>query len=416
MKKIVFVYPGVGSQYTGMGKSLLDNFKIYKETLEEASDILKMNVTEMYVSPEKSKELNTLENAQCCLFVASIATYRVFKQEIGIKPACCMGHSLGEYSALCSADAIQFKDALELVKHRGLVVQEVSKGLNGTMMWVVNLDSQIVGEVCQEFSSEGQEVYVSAFDSPNQSSISGHVSPLMKAARELEKRGAIVYPLKFSGPFHCPLMKEASEQMKDILKNYDYHEPSFPVISNQNALPYNGAPSIVSNLSKQLVSPIRWQDSIDYLLKQEITTAIEMGPKNVLKFLMKKNTDSIFTYTTDKIEDIHTIKEELIITEDEYTTFIGRCLGIAVSTKNRNNSNEEYEEYIVKPYRKMESIFQECQATKRIPKKSDLKISIDYLQIILKSKQVPEEEQTYWLNSLFGGKILSGEGDSWGGV
>lgn len=408
-KKIAFLFPGVGSQYIGMSKSLLDNFKIFKQTIEEAQDVLKMDFTEICFSPGKKAELDKLENAQAILTAFSIASYRVYMQEIGIPPLYCMGHSLGEYSALCSAGVMKFPDALKLVKERGAAVSETAAGINGTMMWVINLDVNVVEEVCQESSIkiEGQDVYISAYDSPTQASISGHTDALMKIARELEQKGAIVYPLKLSGPFHCPLMKEAAEKMKKILQQYEFASPRYTVIANRDAQPYKDAPSVIDNLSLQLISPIRWRASIEYLLEQGVDIAFEMGPKNVLKFLMQKNTDAIRVFTTDNDKDIDVIRKELLVPEEEYLKVIGKCLGVAVSTKNRNDDIKEYEEKVIKPYRVIEAFYNDFVAKGQRPGKDHVKQAILTLQNILDAKKVPRQEHGFWINRALGNKVLN---------
>ncbi len=407
MEKLAFLFPGVGAQYVGMSKSLYKNFKIFKETIEEASDVLQLDLHDMCFLKENKERLDRLENAQSALLAFSIATHRVFMQEIGIEPHYCMGHSLGEYSALCCSGAIQFPNALRLVKERGAIVNEVAAGINGTMAWIINLDTKIVETFCKEASKEGQEVYVSAYDSPTQTSISGHSDVLMKVARELEKKGAIVYPLKLNGPFHSPLMKEAAEEMRTILGQYAYKAPKYPVIANRNAMPYEGKEHITDNLSLQLISPIRWKASIEYLLVQGVGIGIEIGPKNVLKFLMAKNTDAIRTYTTDNINDLDLIRHELVIGEEEYLHIIGKCLGAAVSTKNRNNNKDEYEQYVVKPYRKIEAMYRELQSNGMEVGKDEVKDAMEMLHAIMAAKKVPEQEQKYWFDRIFGNKIVS---------
>ncbi len=409
MKRIVFLFPGVGSQYVGMSKSLYDNFKIFRETIEEAGEVLKMDLPGMCFLPTKKEELNKLENSQSALLAFSTASYRVYMQEIGIQPHYCMGHSLGEYSALCSAGVIQFPDALRLVKQRGLIVNEVAASIEGTMAWVVNLETKVVEDVCRETFKEGQEIYVSAYDSPNQTSISGRTETLMKVARELEKKGAIVYPLKLGGPFHCPLMKEAAEKMISILQQYKYGQPKCSVIANRNALPYKDAESVVDNLSLQLISPIRWKTSVDYLKDQGVEIAIEMGPKNVLKFLVEKNTDSIGVYTTDNDQDLKFINDELIIGKEEHLSIIGKCLGAAVSTKNRNSNSDEYEEKIVKPYKRVESFYKKFAANGHCPGENHVKEAIQMLRSVLAVKKVPQQEQKYWFNHVLGNKMIKGE-------
>ena len=407
MKKIAFLFPGVGSQYVGMSKTLYDNFKIFKETIEEAGDILKKDFASLSFSKDKKEELDRFDIAQLTLLTFSTAAYRVYMQEIGIRPHYCMGHSLGEYSALCNAGVIKFPDALELVQQRGLILKEVSNGLDGTMMWVINLDSKIVEEVCREASKQGKEIYVSAYDSPTQTSISGHTDVLMKTAKELEQKGAIVYPLKLSGPFHSPLMKEASERMTEVLRKFEYKNPQYPVIANRNAQLYTDAESVVDNLSLQLISPISWRASVEFLLEQQVQIAVEIGPKNVLKFLMAKNTDKIQVYTTDKQKDLESISNELLVKEDEYLRIIGKCLGAAVSTKNRNDNNEEYEEKVIKPYRKIESYYKEFTDKGKSPGKDIVKESIETLGSILLAKKVPEQEYNYWTENVLGNKFIN---------
>lgn len=407
MNKVVFLFPGVGSQYVGMGKSLYENFPIFREAVEEVGDILKLDFNQLFFSPKKKEELNKLENAQSALLTASIATYRIFMQEIGIQPHYCMGHSLGEYSALCAAGVIRFRDALKLVRDRALVVNAAAEGVNGTMMWVVNLDVEILENVCRDAAEQEQEVYISAYDSPTQASISGHTDTLMKVAKGLEKKGAIVYPLKFNGPFHCPLMKEAAEKMKPILQQYHYEKPRYTVIANRDALPYNDAESVVDNLSLQLISPIHWKASVEYLVEQKVDIAIEMGPKNVLKFLMQKNPGSLQTYTMDNTKDLELIVNHLTFQQEEYVPLIGRCLGAAVGTKNRNPDAWEYEEYVVKPYRKIEAMYRELQSNGMKVGKDEVKDAVEMLHAVMAAKKVPEQEQKYWFDRIFGNKTVS---------
>jgi len=407
MKKIAFLFPGVGSQYVGMSKTLYDNFKIFKETLDEAGDILKIDFASLSFSKDKKEELDRLDIAQLTLLTFSTAAYRVYMQEIGIRPHYCMGHSLGEYSALCSAGVIKFPDALQLVRQRGSILKEVSAGIDGTMMWVINLDNKIVEDVCQQASKPGQEIYVSAYDSPTQTSISGHTAVLMKTAKELEQKGAIVYPLKLSGPFHSPLMKEASERMKAVLRQYEYKNPQYPVIANRDAQPYTDAGSVVDNLSLQLISPISWRPSVEYLLQQKVEVAIEIGPKNVLKFLMAKNSDAIRVYTTDNQKDLESISNDLLIKEDEYLRIIGKCLGAAVSTKNRNDNAEEYEQKVIKPYRRIESYYKEFSEKGKAPRKDQVKEAMELLGAILLAKKVPQQEYSYWTENVLGNKFIN---------
>lgn len=309
MKHILFMFPGVGSQHTGMGKEFFENYKVVGKTFEEAGDILKDDLVKMCFSDKEKERLSMLENSQIALLTVSIAIFRVYMEEVGEVPQYCLGHSLGEYSALCCAGVMSFPDALRIVKERGKILADVAAGRNGIMAWVINLDNKIVEAVCAESRDEGKEVYVSAYDAPAQSTISGPKEIVIETGRKLEKKGAIVYPLKLTGPFHSPFMKSAAAQLKLILGQYRYSRPVFPVIANHNAKLYESENSVVDSLSLQLINPIRWQDSVGYLLNRGIDMAIELGPDKVLKHLMRNNTDLIRGFSLGNMDDLKLIKE-----------------------------------------------------------------------------------------------------------
>lgn len=248
MDKIALLFPGVGSQRVGMGKIFYDHFKIARETFAEAGDILKQDMVALCFSGEKKEELNRLENAQTALLTICMATYRVYLEEVGLEPSFCLGHSLGEYSALCAAGVMPFAHALEIVWQRGLILNRAAAAMQGMMAWVINLADHITEFACAESLKKDGPVYVSAYDSPTQSSISGLREAVMAVGRKLEQEGAIVYPLRLNGAFHCPLMAEAADAMAAILRQYTFADPCFPVIANQDGRPYRGKESVIDNL------------------------------------------------------------------------------------------------------------------------------------------------------------------------
>jgi len=407
MNKLVFVFPGVGSHHVGMGKKFYDEYDIVRQTFEEAGDVLHMDMAKLCFDASQKKVLDTLEHSQTALVTLSTAMYRVYRQEIGVLPHYFTGHSLGEYSALCCAGVIQFQDALQLVLQRGLIIKEVSASLDGTMMWVINLDTSFVDQECRKLAKEGETVYVSAFDSPTQSSISGSNESVMKAAKMMEKAGAIVYPLKMSGPFHSPLMKEAAARMKSLLNTFTYNEPERPVMANCTAQPYSCASEVTQLLSQQLVSPIRWQPSLTYLQEQGVTAALEIGPKEVLTFLIRKNTPHIRSLAMAKDQDLKSFKEEVVLGKEEYLDAIGRCLGAAVSTKNHNFDNDQYSNQVITPYRQLESLYQ-SSGTADTPLTDDsLQQSIGLLETILEGKQVPSPQRQDCYQQVLNGKIAN---------
>lgn len=312
MKKICFMFPGVGSQHAGMGRSFFDHFAVARDTFEEASDHLKMDLSQLCFLKSEETRLNQLINSQIALLTVSTVINRVYKQEINIEARYCLGHSLGEYSALCCSGVVKFADALKIVKERGKILNAVASTMDGIMAWVINLETEIVERVVKESAEAGEEIYISSYDSPTQSSISGPKDVVIKVGRKLEKEGAIVYPLKINGPFHCPLMGEAANKIREVLDQYKFQPPINTVIANRDAKPYkNDKRSIVENLSQQLIEPIHWRSSIDHLVKQGVEIAIEIGPDKVLKHLLQNNTKAIKTYSLENVDDLEKIKDTI---------------------------------------------------------------------------------------------------------
>jgi [acyl-carrier-protein] S-malonyltransferase len=307
MNDKMFIFPGVGSHHTGMGKEFYQDFPLVRDTFEEAGDVLKTDMGKMIFSHEETAKLNKLENSQTALLTLSVATYKLYMEEVGGDPAYCLGHSLGEYSALCCAGVVRFPDALIIVKERGKILNQVAASMQGIMAWVINLDNKIVENVCSQGIEEGHQIYLSAYDAPKQSSISGEKEAVMTIGRRLEKEGAIVYPLKLSGPFHCPLMKQAEEQLRSILEQYTFHSPIYPVIANLTAALYKDKDCVVDYLARQLTHHICWQASLEYALNQGVSIAVELGPDRVLKHLVQNNTDRIRTFSLNNMKDLDSL-------------------------------------------------------------------------------------------------------------
>ncbi|WP_161975813.1 ACP S-malonyltransferase [Tengunoibacter tsumagoiensis] len=390
--QLMYLFPGVGSHHSGMGKTLYEQFPLVQDLFTEASDILHRDIAALCFSSAHAEDLNYLENSQAALLCVSVATYRVLVAETGLEQALYLGYSLGEYSALCCAGALAFKDALQLVWNRGIIVSEVAKTVDGSMVWVVNVAERKVEEICQQLRQEGESVSISAYDSPQKVSISGTRAALRKAGERIVAAGGIPIPIKMSGPFHSPLMSDAAARFRDLLHTYSYASPRFPVISNYTAQLYQSGDDIPANLQLQLVQPIRWQASLELARSLGVTTSVEIGPKNVLTYLLEKNEFHITTYELNTTEQLQKIKASSVAQSRDYPAFLAKCLTLIVGTKNYNEDVHMYETIVIPNFRKIEATYMAVQAGNLMPDEQLYAHTLTLLTDALRAKKLKESD------------------------
>lgn len=399
MTKPALLFSGQGSQYVGMCKTLCENYPEAGLAFEEANDILGFDLQKLCF--EGSQESLTMtENAQPAILTASYAFYKVFSNEFGVESSYFAGHSLGEISALTCAGAIEFHDAVRIVRKRGLLMQEAAAQGVGSMCAVSGMSKDYIEEECRNISSVYETVVVSNYNSPDQTVISGHKAAVEKLCESLTLKGARITPLKVSAPFHSPLMEPVSVKMVDELKKYVYFQPRYPVISSVNALPYASKDVIVENLSNQIRMPVRWQEAMEYLKEQGVGIVIEMGPQSVLKNLMKRNAPGMKAFSYDNEKDVQALREEFPkgLKQQEkgkvyVHTVVSKCIAIAVCTKNRNWDSEEYRKGVVEPYRRIQKIQEKIEKENRQPEYEEMKDAVEMLKSVFHTKKVPIEEQ-----------------------
>jgi [acyl-carrier-protein] S-malonyltransferase len=298
-----FLFPGQGSQAVGMGKSLYDNEPAARARFEEADAILGRPLSQLcFDGPED--ELKKTANTQPALFVCSVAAADVLRER-GVEPNLVAGHSLGEYSALCSARVFDFATGLRLVETRGHAMAEAGQATPGAMAAVIGLDIEQVDNVCHRAATPESIVVVANDNSPGQTVISGSVEGVERAcalAREAGAKRAL--PLPVSGGFHSPLVAHAREVMARCIAEVEFRAPSCAYISQVTGQVENCPITIRRHLVEQVTSRVRWVESVHVMKEQGITRAFEVGPGKVLAGLVKRIERTIAVQPAGTSEDI----------------------------------------------------------------------------------------------------------------
>jgi [acyl-carrier-protein] S-malonyltransferase len=300
MSKKAFLFPGQGSQYVGMASDLFENSAEAKEMIKTADDALGINLSYiMFNGPEE--QLKQTEFTQPAIFLHSVVLLSIIRT-LNIEASA--GHSLGEYSALVSAGAIQFYDAVKLVRTRGKAMQQAGIEKPGTMAAIIGLDPAKVIDSCTEASQAGI-VQCANFNSPGQIVISGSIEGVKKAMELCKAKGAkLVKELVVSGAFHSPLMESAQKTLLAELDNTEIYDARFPVYANVTAQPVHKKEDIKKLLYQQLSSPVKWEETIINMIKDGVDEFFEVGPGKVLQGLVKRINPDVKCYSIDKYSDV----------------------------------------------------------------------------------------------------------------
>lgn len=292
MTQLAFVFPGQGSQTVGMLAELAADNPQVEATFREASDALGYDLWQL-VQQGPAEELNKTWQTQPALLAASVAIYRVWQQKQGAQPVLLAGHSLGEYSALVCAGVLAFADAIKLVELRGKLMQEAVPEGTGAMQAIIGLDDEAIRKACEE-SAQGEVVSPVNFNSPGQVVIAGNKDAVERAGAACKAAGAKrALPLPVSVPSHCALMKPAAVKLAVALEEIAFNAPDVPVVNNVDVKRENDAAAIRNALVRQLYSPVRWTESVQFIAEQGVTQLLEMGPGKVLTGLTKRIADNL---------------------------------------------------------------------------------------------------------------------------
>ena len=287
-QQLAFVFPGQGSQKVGMLAGIAEQFPVVLDTFAEASDALGYDMWSL-IQAGPQEDLNLTERTQPILLTASVALWRVWQQKDGAQPALLAGHSLGEFSALVCAGAIEFTDAVRLVRARGQFMQTAVPVGEGAMAAILGVEDQQIVDICREVSAQAGVVEAVNFNAPGQVVIAGKVEPVNLAIEKLKAVGCKrAMPLPVSAPFHTSLMRPAGDKLKEAMAALTFSAPQIPVVHNVSAKPESDPEKIKAILFEQIFSPVQWTACVQYMVAQGIATTVECGPGKVLSGLNKR--------------------------------------------------------------------------------------------------------------------------------
>jgi [acyl-carrier-protein] S-malonyltransferase len=284
---IAYIFPGQGSQHAGMGKDLADNFPAARQVFEEADSALGFALSELCFNGP-ADQLQLTENTQPAILTVSIAALRALETEGLAKPDFVAGHSLGEYSALVAAGSLSLTDAVRTVRARGRYMQEAVPLGVGAMAAILGANLDVVMAACAE-AAQGQVCSAANINSPNQVVIAGDTAAIDRAIGLLRARGAKrAMKLNVSAPFHCALMQPAQERLTVDLNGIPFKNLSTPLVTNVDAMAIDRGAEARDALVRQVSQPVRWLESVEFLINQGVQSLIEIGPGKVLSGLVRQ--------------------------------------------------------------------------------------------------------------------------------
>ncbi len=305
MGKIAFMFPGQGAQYVGMGKDFYDTIPLCREVFEKAGKASGLDVEKLCF--EENEQINITEYTQIAMLAAEVAMLKALEEK-GIKPDVTGGLSLGEYGALVASGVMSEEDVFKVVRKRGIYMQEAVP-TGGAMVAVLGLDTKVIEETCD--SIDGM-VTIANYNCPGQIVITGEEKAVKEAMEKLTEAGAKrCVPLKVSGPFHSPLLTGAGEKLAKELEEVTIQDIAIPYIANVTADYVTSKEEVKPLLQKQVSSSVKWQQTIELMIKDGVTTFIEIGPGKTLTGFMRKINRDVQVLNVEKVEDLEKVVEAL---------------------------------------------------------------------------------------------------------
>jgi [acyl-carrier-protein] S-malonyltransferase len=302
------IFPGQGSQSVGMAKNLYNNYRFIKELFDKADEILGFSLSKIILEGPK-EELDQTENTQPAIFLVSYSIFEMIKRETELdlrKVKYFAGHSLGEYTALTASGSLDFDQTIRLLKIRGNAMQSAVPKGEGGMLVVLGTEIKNISDLLQE-NEKKYECFIANDNSNGQVVLSGRNKDLGLLVEDLKKKSIKNIKLPVSAPFHCKLMSSATEIMRKEILNTEFKNPNNVIISNVTGKEANNSGQIKDLLIEQIESPVRWRESIIYMINKEVRKFIEIGPGKVLSGLIKRIDKSVNLISVNETDDLKNI-------------------------------------------------------------------------------------------------------------
>ena len=285
-----YIFPGQGSQHTGMGYDLYKEFDFLKDFFSVSNDILGFNISQLMFKGSDD-DLKQTKVTQPAIFIHSVAMIKALGKSFN--PQMVAGHSLGEFSALVACGVLSFEQGLDLVSKRAVAMQEACENTNGTMAAIIGLENKVIEQTCESISGT---VIPANYNCPGQVVISGETKSVADCCERLKDKGARrAITLPVSGAFHSVLMESAKEKLNEVINQIDFNEPICPIYQNVSGNFETKAEKIKLNLISQMTSPVKWTQSVKNMIKDGANEFSEIGPGNVLQGLVKKIDREVLT-------------------------------------------------------------------------------------------------------------------------
>ena len=305
MSKIAFIFPGQGSQYVGMGKDFYNSYEEVRELFRLANEVTGLNLEEICFT--ENEKLNRTEYTQIAMLLVEMSILKVVRR-LGVTADMSAGLSLGEYGALAAADVLSDRDLLDLIRKRGIYMQNAYP-TGGGMCAILGLETELVEKACEE--TDGY-VRIANYNCPGQLIITGEKAPVTNAAKKCSELGAKkTVELNVSGPFHSSLLKDAADKLAEELKNVSINNPGIPYVCNVDATEVTNNENIAKLLSDQVISPVKWEQSFRFMLDKGIDTFIVMGPGKTLSGFAKRIDRAAKVISIQTVEDLEKLSEVL---------------------------------------------------------------------------------------------------------